>query len=149
MTPRSIVSYELHGQPWPTKISELGHSLDGEREILFHDGCIPKAPNISHTFNHSETTWEASKWWGNHLPHLDLMQAGDALRWYHMWDYDPPPLVQISVYVLVILPPYMDDVLVLFLDLYGGGGEYEACVYHMGWRLSLYTLVHISGRVGV
>ena len=46
-----------------------------------------------------------------------------------MWDYDPPPLVQIFVCVILILLPYMDDVLVLFLGLYGGriGGM---CVPH-------------------
>ena len=58
MTPRrSILPYKLHGQLWATKISEHGHSLGGKREILFHDWCIPKAPNISHTFSHSEMTW--------------------------------------------------------------------------------------------
>ena len=80
MTPRrSDVSCKSHGKHWATKISKLGHSLDVQREISFHDGCFPKAPNISHTFSHSEMTCAASKWWGNHLPHLDLMQAGDSL----------------------------------------------------------------------
>ena len=98
MTPRrSIVPYKLHGQLWATKISESGHSVGGQREILFHDGGIPKAPNISHTFDHSEMTLAISKWWGNHLPHLDLMQSGDALRSFHMWDYDTPPYAQISI----------------------------------------------------
>ena len=57
------------------------------------------------------------------------MQAGDALRWYHIWDYDPPTHVPIYVYVFVVLLPYMDDVLILFLELYGGriGGM---CVPH-------------------
>ena len=82
MTPRrSVISCKLHGQPWATQISEYGHSLDEKREILYYDECFPKAPNISHTFSHSEITWAASKWCGDHLPHLDLMQEGDALRW--------------------------------------------------------------------
>ena len=37
-----------------------------------------------------------------------------------MWDYDPPPHAPNFVYVFVVLLPYMDDVLVLFLGLYGG-----------------------------
>ena len=65
---RSIIPHKLHGKLWVTKISEHGHSLGDQREILYHCGCIPKAPNISHTFSHSEMTWEASKWWENHLP---------------------------------------------------------------------------------
>ena len=81
ITPRRIiVPYKLHGQLWATKMSEHGHSLGEQREILFHDGCIPKAPNISHTFSHSEMTWAAIKWWENHLPHHDMMQSGDLLR---------------------------------------------------------------------
>ena len=70
---RSDVSCKSHGKCWATKISELGYSLDVQREIFFHDGCFPKAPNISHTFSHSEVTWAASKWWENHLPHHDQM----------------------------------------------------------------------------
>ena len=74
MTPRrSVISYKLHGQLWAKTISKHGHSLDGLREILQHDGCFPKAPNISHTFSYSEMAWAASKWWEDHLPHLDLM----------------------------------------------------------------------------
>ena len=92
MTPRrSDVSCKSHGKHWATKISKFGHSLDVQRDIFFHDGCFPKEPNISHTFSHSEISWVASKWWGNHLSYLDLMQVGYALCWYHMWDYDPPP----------------------------------------------------------
>ena len=105
ITPRrSVVPYKLHGQLWATKISEHGHYLGEQREILFHDGCIPKAPNISHTFSHSEITWTTSKWWGSHLPLHDLMRSGDALRWFHMWDYDPPPYAQIFVYMYCWVP---------------------------------------------
>ena len=127
MTPmRSDSSCKSHGKHWATKISEFGHSLVVQREIFFHDGCFPKAPNISHIFSHCEMTCAASKWWGNHLPYLDLMQAGDALGWYHMWDYDPPPHAQIYVYVYVVLLPYLDDIVVLFMGMYGGrmGGLY-------------------------
>ena len=106
MTPRrSDISCRTLGKQWATKISKFGHSLDEQREIFHHDGCFPKAPNISLTFSHSEITWAASKWWGNHLPYLDLMQAGDALCWFHMWDYDPPPHDQISVCMYVVLLP--------------------------------------------
>ena len=58
---RSILPYRLHGQK-------------------HHSGCTSKAPNISHHFRICEKTWEASKWWGNHLPHHYLMQSGDVLR---------------------------------------------------------------------
>lgn len=62
MTPiRSDVSHKSHGKHWATKISKFGHSLVVQREIFFHDGCFPKAPNISHTFSHGEMTCAASK----------------------------------------------------------------------------------------
>ena len=60
---RSVISFQSHGKYGATKIATLGHSLGGQREILFHDGFFPKAPNISHTFNYSEMAWAASKWW--------------------------------------------------------------------------------------
>ena len=53
-------------------------------------------------------TWVAIKWWENHLPCIDLRQVGDALRWYHMWDYDPPPHAQFSVCMHIVLFPYID-----------------------------------------
>ena len=103
MTPRrSDVSCKSRGKHWATKIYEFGHSLVVYREIFFHDGCFPKAPNISHIFSHGEMTCAAIKWWGNHLPNLDLMQVGDALCWYHMWDYDPPLHAQIFVFLYEI-----------------------------------------------
>ena len=77
---RSVIPHKIHGQLWAKTISEHGHSLDELREILLHDGCFPKAPNISSTFSNGEMVWAASKWWENHLPHLDLMQVEEDLR---------------------------------------------------------------------
>ena len=65
-------------------------------------------------------TYAENVWWEGHLPHLDLMQVGDALRWLHMWDFDPSPQAQVSVCIYVILLPYLDDIVVLFMGLYGG-----------------------------
>ena len=48
------------------------------------------------------------------------MQAGDSLRWFHMWDYDPPPYVHLDVCLYIVLLPYIDDMLVLFMGIYGG-----------------------------
>ena len=62
----------------------------------------------------------ADVWWECHLPHLDLIQVGDALRWHHMWDFDPPPQAQIYVCIYVVFLPYLDDIVVLFMGLYGG-----------------------------
>ena len=90
---------------------------------MFHDGCFPKEQNISHTFSYSEMAWAASKWWENHLPHLSLMQEGDALCWFYMLDYEPPPYVHLFVFLDIILLPYIDDMLVLFMGMNGGRRE--------------------------
>ena len=45
---RSDISCKSHGKHWATQISKFGHSLDEQREILYHDGCFPKAPKLSH-----------------------------------------------------------------------------------------------------
>ena len=81
MTPRrSNIFCKPHGKYWVPNFFELGHSLGRIREIFHHDGCFPKAPNISHTYRYGEMVWVVSKWWEKHLPHLDLMRVGDALR---------------------------------------------------------------------
>ena len=43
-----------------------------------------------------------------------------------MWEYDPPPHAQIYVCLHVVFLPYIDDILVLFMGMYGGrmGGMY-------------------------
>ena len=91
-----------------------------QREIPFHDGCFPKAPNIYDIFNHVKVAHAENVWWECDLPHLDLMQARDTLHWHHMWDFGPPPQAHISVCIYVFLLPYLYDIVVLFMGFYGG-----------------------------
>ena len=42
------------------------------------------------------------------------------MRWFHMWDYDPPPFLHSSVYMYLVLIPYIDDVLILIMGMNGG-----------------------------
>ena len=55
----SILPYKFHGQIWAINIVEHGHSLGGYRAMIYHFGCTPKAPNISHLFKTCEKTWAA------------------------------------------------------------------------------------------
>ena len=74
MTPKgSDITCRSHGIGKANKKSESGHSLEVQREIIFHDGCFPKAPNISLIFSYDEITCAISKWWGKHLPNIDLL----------------------------------------------------------------------------
>ena len=59
--------YKLHGQIGAIKSVEHGHSLGGFRDITYHLGCNPLAPNITHFLQECEKTMAANKWWGNHL----------------------------------------------------------------------------------
>ena len=122
MTPKgSEISCGSHGFWWANRNFEFGHSLVVQREIPFLDGCFPKAPNISDIFNYVKMTHAENVWWECHLPQLYLMQARDALSWHHMWDFDPPPQAQISICIYVVFLPYLDDIVLLFMGLYGGG----------------------------
>ena len=88
--------------------------------MIYHSQCNPKASNISHLFNTFEKTMAAIKWWGNHLPYHYLMQSGDILHWFHMWDYNPPPFFNMDVYMYLVLIPYIDDVLIIFMGMIRG-----------------------------
>ena len=58
---RKIIPDKIHFQLWAINIFYHGHSLGGYREMLYHCGCTPKAPNIFHIFRNCEKTWETSK----------------------------------------------------------------------------------------
>ena len=94
--------------------------------MTYHSGCTPKTPNITHLMKTCEKNMAVSKWWGNHLAYHYLMQLGNLLRWFHMWDYDPPPFLHISISMYLVLIPYIEDVLILFMGMNGGrmGGLY-------------------------
>ena len=94
--------------------SELGHSLVVQRDIPFHDGCFPKAPNIYDISSYVDMTYAENVWSECHMPHLDLKQARGALHWHHMWEFDPPLQGQISICIYVVLLPYLDDIVVPF-----------------------------------
>ena len=49
-----------------------------------------------------------------------MMQSGDLLRWFHMWDYDPPPSLHLIIYVLRVLIPHDDDALIFVRNMIGG-----------------------------
>ena len=40
-----------------------------------------------------------------------------------MWDYDPPPFLHISVCMYLVLIPYIDDVIILIMGMFGGRME--------------------------
>ena len=63
MTPKgSERSCGSHGFWWANRNFELGHSLVEKRKISFHDGCFPKAPNISDNLSHVKMTHAANVW---------------------------------------------------------------------------------------
>ena len=69
--------------------------------------------------SHYEIVFAASGWWESHSPIIDLLQEGDTLCWYLMWGQDPPPYAQLLVCLYVLFLPYVDDIVVSFMGLYG------------------------------
>ena len=53
-------------------------------------------------------------------------------------DCDPPPHVKISVCLYVILLPYIDDILVLFMGMYGQ----RVSSVHVPHGMELYPVLH-------
>ena len=62
-----------------------------------------------------------------------------------MWDYDPPPCTHISVYLYIVLIPYIDDVLVLFMGMNGGRREGMHVPYGLTTLHVLYALYFREG----
>ena len=42
------------------------------------------------------------------------------MNWFHIWDYDPPPLLHMAAYVSLVLIPYIDDVFILIIGMNEG-----------------------------
>ena len=73
---RSNITCRSHGKDGANKNSKAGHSLEVQREIVYHDGCFPKAPNEGFNFSHVKVTHATNMWWEYHLSHLDLLKTG-------------------------------------------------------------------------
>ena len=112
--------YKLHGQLGVIKNVDHGHSLGKFWEMKYHSGCTPLAPNITHLLKSCEKTMKKNKWWGNHLLYNFLSQSGDIMCWFHIWDFDPPPVLHMKAYVSLVMTPYIDDVLILIVGMIGG-----------------------------
>ena len=44
----------------------------------------------------------------------------DALRWFHVWNYDPPPGFHLATFFHLFMLPYIDDVLIIMGSSIGG-----------------------------
>ena len=64
-----------------------------------------------------------------------------------MWDYDPLPCAQISDCLHIDLIPYIDDVLVLFMGMYGGRREGMHVPYGMN-TLPILSILYFREGIG-
>ena len=92
---------------------DVGHSSGGLWGMSHDSWCAPLAPNFTLKFPCCRMIVATNKWLEGHLLFFVLRQAGDALRWFHMWDYDPPPDCHMKTCFYLFLLPYIDDVLIL------------------------------------
>ena len=77
---RSNITCKSHGKYGANRNFKAGHSLEVQREIIYHDGCFPKAPNEGFTFSHVKVTLAENMWREYHLSHLDLLKTRCALH---------------------------------------------------------------------
>ena len=64
-----------------------------------------------------------------------------------MCDYDPPPCAHISICLYLVLIPYIDDVLVLFMGMNGGRREGMHVPYGMT-TLPVLSFLYFMGGIG-
>ena len=64
-----------------------------------------------------------------------------------MWDYDPPPCAPISICLCIVLIPYIDDVLVLFMGMNGGRREGKHVPYGMT-TLPVLSVLYFKEGIG-
>ena len=88
--------------------------------MIPYSGCTQFSPHIMHLLQACERIGAVRKWLGCHLSYHMLRQSRDILCWFHMWDYDPPPVLHMATYVSLVMIPYIDDVLILIMGMIGG-----------------------------
>ena len=57
-----------------------------------------------------------------------------------MWDYEPPPCAQIFDCLHIVLIPYIDDVLVIFMGMYGVRRE----GMHVPYGMATLHIIYVS-----
>ena len=112
--------FRLHDLLGAISSDEDGHSLGYFGEMMSYSGCAQLAPHIIHILQACERIGEARKWLGNHLSYHILRNLGVKLHWFHLWDYDSPPVFHMAASVSLILIPYVDNVLIIVVGMIGG-----------------------------
>ena len=59
------------------------------------------------------------KWLKRHFLFFVLRQERNALRWFHEWNYDPPPVCHMETCFHLFMLPYIDDVLMFMGSFFG------------------------------
>ena len=75
--------------------------------------CAPMTPYCNFMFSSYEMTVAANKWLVKHLLFLILMQAKDALRWFHERDHDSLSGCYLETCSHCTLLPYIADMFML------------------------------------
>ena len=62
----------------------------------------------------------ANKCWEKHLSYHIQWQLGVKMRWLHMRDHYPSPLLHMEASMISIMIPYAEDVLIFVGNMIGG-----------------------------
>ena len=112
-------SYGLHRPLWAMKNGDVGNSLGDIGEIMYSPWCDSLTPTIIHLLQACKKDGAANKCWDKHLSYPILWQLGEKLRWLHMRDHCPSPLLYMAASMTLIMIPYAENVLIFVEDMVG------------------------------
>ena len=75
--------------------------------------CAPLTPRCNFIFPSYDMIVAANQWFVKHLLFLILMQARDALCWFHEWNYDSLSGCHLTTCSHCIFLPYIFDMIML------------------------------------
>ena len=102
----------LHKPLWAMNNGDVGHSLGDLGEMMNSSWCGSLTPTIIHLVQACKKDGAASKCWGECFSYHILWQLGGKLRWLHMRDHCPSPLLYMEASMILLMISHVEDGLI-------------------------------------
>ena len=96
------------------------HSLSGYGEDISHGEHTHISHYIIHFLQNCEEIGAACKWWGGHPSFYFLWQWRVKLRWLHLRDHCPSPLLHMAAIMILLMVPLVDIAIDFLGSMIGG-----------------------------
>ena len=114
ISPRGGIIYDgFHGPLKAMNYVDAGHSLKVLGKLLYYSWCDSCTTTMMHLFQAFRRDGAARKCWGRHFSFLILWQLRVKMRWLHMRKHLPSPLSYMAASMILIMIPYVENVLTL------------------------------------